>query len=86
MHTKKPAGDVGVISRFTAQSIKVAVPRMAKTIVFMESMGIDLITMALVPVRQSASTCASRSARAVGGSYTLSEYWAARQRRGYVGM
>ena len=33
--TKKPAGDVGAAFRLTAQSINVAVPRMANTIVFM---------------------------------------------------
>lgn len=49
-------------------------------------MGTDLITMAFVPVRQLPSTWASRSARALGGSYTLSEYCAARHSRGYVGM
>ncbi len=43
-------------------SIKVAVPRMAKTMVFSLSMGTDLMTMAFVPVRQSASTCVSLSA------------------------
>jgi hypothetical protein len=35
----------------TAQSIKVAVPRMANTMVFIWSIGTDLITIALVPVR-----------------------------------
>lgn len=54
--------------KLTAQSMNVAVPRMAKTMVFIESMGTDLMTMALVPILQSASTWASRSARAVGGS------------------
>lgn len=54
--TRKPAGDAGSMLRLTAQSIKVALPRMANTMVFMWSMGTDLITMALVPVRQSAST------------------------------
>lgn len=54
--TRNPAGDAGAMFRLTAQSMKVAVPRIAKTMVFMSSIGTDLITIALVPVRKSAST------------------------------
>ncbi len=49
-------GDAGAVFKFTAQSMNVAVPRMAKTIVSMWSMGTDLIHMALAPVFQSAFT------------------------------
>ena len=65
--------------------MNVAVPRMAKTITFMLSIGTDLRTMALDPVLQLASINVSLSAPR-GVSYTRSEYWAARHRRGYVGM
>lgn len=54
--TKNLSGDAGAEFRFTAQSKKVCVPRIANTIVFMSSIGTDLITMALVPILQSAST------------------------------
>lgn len=83
--TRNPSGVVGAILRLTAQSIKVAVPRIAKTIVFMWSIGTDLITIALAPVRQSASTWVRRSAP-LGFSYTRPEYSAAKHRRGYVDM
>ncbi|KXH63506.1 hypothetical protein CNYM01_10372 [Colletotrichum nymphaeae SA-01] len=60
--SRKPSGDAGAVLRLTAQSMKVAEPRMAKTMVFMWSMGTDLMTIAFVPVFQSAETWASRSA------------------------
>jgi hypothetical protein len=82
--TRKPAGDAGLELRFTAQSRNVWLPRIAKTIIFLSSMGTDLITIDFVPLRQSASTNASRSFP-VGLVYTLSEYRAAIQRRGNVG-
>ncbi|KAK7446467.1 hypothetical protein Landi51_07414 [Colletotrichum acutatum] len=60
--SRKPSGEAGAVLRLTAQSMKVAEPRMAKTMVFMWSMGTDLMTIAFVPVFQSAETWASRSA------------------------
>lgn len=48
--TKNPDGEDGAVFKFTAQSIKVAVPLIAKTMVFIWSMGTDLITMARVPL------------------------------------
>jgi hypothetical protein len=59
--TRNPAGDTGEELRFTAQSRKVELPRIAKTITFMSSIGTDLITIDFVPIRQSASTNASLS-------------------------
>ena len=59
--TKKSLGDTGDEFRLTAQSMKVWLPRMANTTQFISSIGIDLITMALVPIRQSALTKASLS-------------------------
>lgn len=50
MLTKNPAGEDGAVFRFTAQSMNVAVPLIAKTMVFIWSMGTDLITMARVPL------------------------------------
>lgn len=79
--TRKPVGAVGSVFRFTAQSMNDAVPRIAKTIVSMWSIGTDLMHMALVPVFQSALTCTSRSAP-LGRSYTFSEYCAAKHNRG----
>ena len=58
---------------------------MAKTIVLTVSIGTDLITIALVPARQSADTWQRRSAP-LGSLYTFSEYCAARQIIGHVGM
>ena len=49
-HTRKPVGGVGSVLRFTDQSMNVAVPRMAKTMVSMWSIGTDLMHMARVPV------------------------------------
>ncbi|KAK1529643.1 hypothetical protein CPAR01_11955 [Colletotrichum paranaense] len=60
--SRKPSGEAGAVLRLTAQSMKVAEPRIAKTMVFMWSMGTDLMTIAFVPVFQSAETWASRSA------------------------
>ena len=59
--SRKPVGEVGAARTFTAQSRKLCVPRMAKTIVFMSSIGSDLTTMALVPCIQSESTYECRS-------------------------
>jgi hypothetical protein len=59
--TRKPSGDAGAELRLTAQSRNVCDPRIANTITFISSMGTDLITIDLVPVRQSASTYVSRS-------------------------
>lgn len=59
--TKKPAGDAGVDLRLTVQSVKVWLPLMAKTMQLRSLMCIDLITMAFVPIRVSASMCVSRS-------------------------
>lgn len=59
--TKKSPGETGAESRLTAQSMNVWLPRMAKTMVFISSMGTDLITIAFVPIFQLASTCASLS-------------------------
>ena len=63
--SRKSMGDMGAELRFTAQSMNVWLPRMAKTTQFMSEMGTDLITIAFVPRRQSDGTKASRS-RAVG--------------------
>lgn len=57
---------------------------MAKIIVFMLSIGTDLMTMAFVPMRQLASTCASLSLPE-GFIYARWEYCAARHTRGYEG-
>lgn len=54
-------GDTGAELRFTAQSMNVWLPRMANTTQFMSSIGTDLMTIAFVPIRQSAFTNASRS-------------------------
>jgi hypothetical protein len=54
--SRKPAGDVGEVFKFTAQSMNVCVPRTATTIAFMSSIGSDLITIAFVPDFQSAPT------------------------------
>lgn len=59
--TKKSPGETGAESRLTAQSMNVWLPRMAKTMVFISSMGTDLMTIAFVPIFQLASTCASLS-------------------------
>jgi hypothetical protein len=59
--TKNPAGDAGVELRLTAQSRNVELPRIANTITFISSMGTDLMTIDLVPIRQSASMNASLS-------------------------
>ena len=59
--TSNPSGAVGAELKFTAQSMKVCVPLIAKTMVFMSSIGTDLMTMAFVPVRQSESTWVSFS-------------------------
>jgi hypothetical protein len=82
--TRNPSGEAGCEFRFTAQSINVWLPRIANTIVFMSSIGTDLITIAFVPIFQSASTCVSFS-WPLGFVYTLSEYWAAKHRSGNVG-
>ncbi len=47
--TKKFSGDAGAEFRLTAQSRNVWLPLMAKTTVFMSSMGTDLMTIAFVP-------------------------------------
>ena len=83
--TKKPAGDAGAEFKLTAQSMNVWLPRIANTTVFMLSIGTDFMTIALVPILQSALTCVSRSAL-VGFVYTRWEYEAARQSKGYVGI
>lgn len=59
--TRNPAGDIGEELRFTAQSRNVELPRIAKTMTFISSMGTDLMTIDFVPIRQSASTNASLS-------------------------
>lgn len=59
--TRKSVGDTGHESKLTAQSMKVRLPRMANTTQFISSMGIDLMTIALVPIRQSALTKVSLS-------------------------
>jgi len=59
--TKNPVGATGADLRLTAQSMNVCVPLIANTIVFMSSMGNDLMTIALVPILQSESTCVSLS-------------------------
>ena len=61
MITKKSLGVTGDEFRLTAQSMKVWLPRMANTTQFISSIGIDLMTMAFVPIRQSALTKASLS-------------------------
>ena len=81
---RKSTGDTGAELRFTAQSINVWLPLIAKTMQFIWSTGTDFIIMALVPIRQSAFTKASRS-DPVGLMYARWEYWAARQRSGYEG-
>ena len=73
MLTRNSPGDTGAELRLTAQSMKVWLPRMAKTMVFMSSTGTDLITIAFVPIFQLASTCVSLSLPA-GFVYTLWEY------------
>ena len=83
--TRNPAGDAGEELRFTAQSRNVELPRIAKTITFISSMGTDLMTIDFVPIRQSASTNASLSLP-VGFVYTCSEYCAATHRSGNVGI
>lgn len=59
--TRNPEGETGAEFRLTAQSMNVWLPRIANIIVFMSSIGTDLMTMAFVPMRQLASTCASLS-------------------------
>lgn len=59
--SRNPTGDEGAEFRLTAQSMNVWVPRMAKTTVFISSIGTDFITIALVPILQSASMCVCRS-------------------------
>lgn len=83
--TKNLSGEDGAGRKFTAQSIKVWLPRIAKTTVFISSIGMLFRTIALVPCLQSASTWVSRSAP-VGRVYTRSENCAARHKSGYVGM
>ena len=78
-------GDFGAVFRFTDQSMNVAVPRMAKTMVSIWSIGTDLMHIARAPVFQSALMWTSRSAP-FGFSYTFSAYCAARHKRGYEGM
>lgn len=60
--TRNPFGEVGAVFKLTAQSMKLAVPRIAKTIVSMWSMGTDLMHIALAPVFQSELTWALLSA------------------------
>lgn len=67
----------------TAQSINLALPRIAKTITSWASTGTDFITMALVPRRTLGGMCSCLSCP-FGVWYTRSEYWAAIQRRGSV--
>lgn len=83
--TRNPSGETGADLRLTAQSMKVCVPLIANTIVFISSIGTDLITIAFVPSLQSDSTWVSFSCPA-GFAYTRSEYFAARQRSGKVGI
>jgi len=60
-HTRNPSGETGADFKLTAQSINVCVPLIAKTMVFISSIGTDLITIAFVPRRQSDSTWVSFS-------------------------
>jgi hypothetical protein len=53
--TSNPSGDAGAVLKLTAQSIDPLVPLMARIMVFISSIGTDLINMAFVPNRQSAS-------------------------------
>lgn len=78
--TRKSPGETGAESRLTAQSMKVWLPRIAKTMVFMSSIGTDLMTI-LLPILQLASTYASRSLP-VGLMYAFCEYCAARHSSG----
>jgi hypothetical protein len=59
--TRKPAGDAGVWFMLTAQSINLALPRIAKTITSWASTGTDFITMALVPKRTLGGMCSCLS-------------------------
>jgi hypothetical protein len=52
--SRKSRGEAGVELRLTAQSMNVWEPRIAKMMVEEASMGTDLMTIALVPIRQSA--------------------------------
>lgn len=83
--SRKPSGDDGAGRKFTAQSMKPDEPRMAKTIVFMSSIGCVFNVIALVRWKIEALMWSSLS-DPTGRSYTRNECFAARHNRGYVGM
>lgn len=59
--SRKCAGDAGDVDRLTAQSINEAVPRMAKIMVCMWSIGMDFIVIAFVAVKREGERWCSAS-------------------------
>ncbi len=64
--SRKPRGGTGELLRLTAQSMKVAVPRMAKTMTDRSSTATDLMVMALVPRTASRPSRAPPAPRRAG--------------------